>query len=1190
MNRSATLFLAAVAGLVFTAPVAAEQIPPSTVMCIPDSARRNVEECPAGAKKAKARAGNVPLSRLKETAPKKKNADSGPTGPSLQIDMSTRMGRENVRAREEGLLNREIGLLQRLIGNTSGDNPRRPEILLRLAETQFEMQQAQTGKVRGFDEPIYQACTVQQTKAQCSQQRKAQKKAEDDLNVTRKQTVKAYATLIRDHPDFKRMDEVLFSLAFGLDELRQFDQSRKVYYKLIKGYPKSRFIPHAYLSFAEYYFSESNMKSALQFYKKVTDFPPKRNSVYGYALYKKGWVYYNLENYKGALKSFVQVLEFARENPNATDGKNLARQVRKELVIPYSRVGTPKKALSFFRRYAKSDAEAHEMLENLAELYFDTGQWRRAITVYHKLMTDSPKASALCAWQGKVTQAVISSKPKRDQVTELKRMVDIYRKVSKRKPSQAVSECKTETATVLVWLSTAWHRETVGTNKVPGTRDKRTMKASASLYRLLLKEFPDLDTMEFPSIERRDWPSEYKISYFYAELLWKMEEWGQCGPAFDQVVEQNPNGEFTSDAAYAAVLCYNNLYKQQYRPRERQASAGRRGKSKAPVKSKLAARKYTAVEDGMLKAFSRYICYVDSSDDVVQIKYRRARIYYESNHFEEAAVLFKDIAFNHKDSELSEYAANLYLDCLNIMGTQRSQPKTACVQELGSTIDPMTSTFCGSENLRDEHPDICGTLETLQCQVRRKQAEAYEGSKHYKEAAATYVRIFKQNKEECGKMDEVLYNAAINFEAARLLGRSIQVRKVLVDRFPKSPWAKQAVYLTGANYHALAYYEQAAKYYEDFARKFPGEDGKKCAAKDKAAGTCTNAPEALENAVFFRLGLNDESAAVKDAELYAKNYKRRRPRETSQVAYSIGSMYERRSHWDRSIKHYKRYLKDYRRSALPHHKVMANTNIGRAYWKSNRRKGPSRDSKRYFSAAMKSWKSGAPRRINQLKGTTAGEKAKYIRQALDAAAEAQFYLSEFAFENFNNVPFPKYRGGRSKGRVAKWAKGDFARWVKKKLAALRKAEDQYNKIASMNVTSGKMKIESAPWQIAAAARVGEMYRSFVDEFRDAPVPKEIERDPQLYDIYVGALDEQSEPLQKQAINRFEFCLKTATNVRWFNRWSNQCEQELNQLNPKQYPIAAELRGKPGYIKGTVGTPSPVDLEIAVPQLTAGGES
>ncbi len=106
-----------------------------------------------------------------------------------------------------------------------------------------------------------------------------------------------------------------------------------------------------------------------------------------------------------------------------------------------------------------------------------------------------------------------------------------------------------------------------------------------------------------------------------------------------------------------------------------------------------------------------------------------------------------------------------------------------------------------------------------------------------------------------------------------------------------------------------------------------------------------------------------------------------------------------------------------------------------------------------------------------------------------------------------------------------------------------------------------------------------MYRSFVDEFRDAPIPEEIERDPELFDIYVGALDEQSEPLQVQAIARFEFCLTTATNVRWFNRYSRICEQELNTLNPRQYPLADELRGEPNYVRGSIGTPGPVELVI-----------
>ena len=55
--------------------------------------------------------------------------------------------------------------------------------------------------------------------------------------------------------------------------------------------------------------------------------------------------------------------------------------------------------------------------------------------------------------------------------------------------------------------------------------------------------------------------------YYYAELLWKMENWAECGPAFDKVVELDSKGEFTEDAAYASVLCYNKQYQQQFSAR-----------------------------------------------------------------------------------------------------------------------------------------------------------------------------------------------------------------------------------------------------------------------------------------------------------------------------------------------------------------------------------------------------------------------------------------------------------------------------------------------------------------------------------------------------------------------------------------------------------------------------------------------
>ncbi|MGB5810591.1 MAG: tetratricopeptide repeat protein [Polyangiales bacterium] len=1165
--------------IVIGGEAAAEQAPMSAAaVCIPETTEQAIAACPDGARKQAAKeAGNIPASRFKETE-RKKTSNQGPTGPSLQIDMSTRLGREQTRGRTESLLKREVQILERLVKNTAADDPRRPEVLLRLAETQFEMQIAQTANVRSFDDPIYEACTRDNDKARCKEAREGQKKAEAALDATRNDSIRTYATLVRDHPNFKRMDEVLFSLAFALQEQNQFDKARAVYRRLIKDYPKSRFVPNAYLSFAEYYFNDSDMEAAGKFYRKVLEFPPKANSVYGYALYKLAWVEYNRERYRQSLQAFVDILEFARKNKHANDAKNLARQARKELVLPYSHYGSPGKALDFFRRYAKDDAEAHEMLENLATLYFDTGQWPQAITVYHKLMADAPRSDSLCDWQTNVTSAVISSRPKQDQIVELKRLVDVYRTFSKSsKPAERVEKCKVETATTMLWLGTSWHREAVGTDAAPGTKNKKTMSQAAVLYRTLLKEFPDMEQMDFPNIDKRDWPTEYKISYFYAELLWKMDEWSQCGPAFDQVVELNPQGEYTSDAAYAAVLCYNNLYQQQYVPRETKTKFVSKRDQKAMKNAKAAPtnkfkkKKFTPLPEGMLEAFNRYVCFVDRAEDLATIKYRRARIYYEANRFEEAAVLFRDIAFNHKDSELSEYAANLYLDCLNILGTQLDEPRVACVQELGATIDPMAASFCGNEQLADEHPDLCGTLSTLQCQVRRQEAETYEKTQQFKKAAATYVRIFRRH-EECGAMDEMLYNAAINFEAAHLLGRAIQVRTVLIERFPESTLSKQAVYLIGQNFQALAYYEQAAKYYEQFARKFPGEDGKQCSAQDKKAGICPNAIEGLEQATFFRIGLGDDQAAIADSDLFAKNYRKKLPRQTSQVMFSIGSIYERQNRPFQVISHYQEYLKKYGKVGAPQQIIQANTAIGRAYWSLNKKN----EARKYFQAAVRGWTSGAPKRIRAM-NTSKEAKIANLREALDSAAEAQFYLAEYKFADFEKVAFPKYKGGKSLAKVKKWSETEFKRWMKKKLAVLRTAESDYAKVAKMNVTVDGIKMQSAPWQIAAVSRTGEMYRSFVDEFRDAPIPREIEKDPGLFDIYVGALDDASEPLQRQAIDKFEFCLKTATQVRWFNKWSRACEQELNSLNPKQYPVAAELRGEPNYVKHTVGQPGAVDL-------------
>ncbi len=1127
-------------------------------MCIPPAALQTVDQCD-DFKGMKTASGRPPRSQLRTAKRQAEERRKATRKPSYELDVATRRNRTKVQARASSLLQREVNVLKRLAGNTSAEDPRRPEILLRLAETYFEMQMHLMSKIRAYDDPLYKARKARD-KARYQKLLAGQKKYEKALRDSRKRALTTYARLIKDHSDFERMDQVLFSLAFGLEELEEFDKARQVYLRLIKQYPQSRFIPHAFLSFGEYYFSKDDMQAALKFYDKVLEYPADKNPVYGYAMYKQAWAYFNVQNYKASLKRFADVIDFAQSRPEDKSMKNLARQARRELVLPYAEVGSPSRALAFFKNKAKTTDQALEMLESLGELYYDTGKWSDAVAVYHELISERPRSDKVCYWQSRVANAVISSKNKKDIVTELLRMVDIQDKfIKERHSGDSKKQCRQVTASLLVEQATAWHREAVGTEGSPGTNDVESMRSAAKLYHLTVEKFPDLDRMEFPDFDKRDWPTRYRIAYYNAELLWAMKNWAECGPAFDRVVELNPRGEFTTDAAYAAVLCYNNLYQQRYQSEERTA---RFGSDETEEKARdLKRRSFTPLEQGMLRAFNRYICVAKKGKELPTIKYRRARIYYEANHFEEAAAMFQDIAWNHRRSELAEFAANLYLDSLNVMGTIRKPRKPACIVDMTDGVEELNKMYCSGANAEEEYAELCPTIASLECGLLRKKAELLQESKDFKGAARTYVKIYKryrQSSNECsGRMDEVLYNAAINFEAARLLGRAIQVRKYLIDSYKESRLAKKALFLTGANYHALAIYTKASDYYEDFARQYGGEMGEDCTKEEKDAGTCAVAPEALKNAVFFRLALGQRDKAEADVRLFEKNYRRRLPKETASVVFALGSLYKAQNDLKEVKDHYSSFLRKYRRQSTPGQRIRANVEIGVALRKA--RDFPK--ASRYFRAAVREWQKsrGAVARMTD---------PKEAYEAKSAASEAMFYEAEDKFAEFKRIKFPEYRGGRSLDAVNRWSRTKFAGWVEKKSKALRDAEGAYNEIAE---------IEVPEWMIAGAARIGQMYASFVDAFREAPVPTEIERDDELYGIYVDALEAQAKKFEKPAVDKFEFCLLRATKVRWFNEWSQSCEKELNRLNPAEYPVENELRGEPDNEERIVAQPSPVSL-------------
>ena len=129
----------------------------------------------------------------------------------------------------------------------------------------------------------------------------------------------------------------------------------------------------------------------------------------------------------------------------------------------------------------------------------------------------------------------------------------------------------------------------------------------------------------------------------------------------------NPQGKYVKDAAYAAVLAWKNALNVDDHE-QRELVENDREKMQAEEGSKLEPLKIPEYQQKMIAAFDTYLKYVPDAKEPVTIMYRAARIFYEYNHFAEAAPLFRRSSRSTPNHELSVYSANLLLDSLNAQG------------------------------------------------------------------------------------------------------------------------------------------------------------------------------------------------------------------------------------------------------------------------------------------------------------------------------------------------------------------------------------------------------------------------------------------------------------------------------------------------------------------------------------------
>ncbi len=857
----------------------------------------------------------------------------------------------------------QIKQLQRLLKATDMGHPDYPDLVFRLADHHLEKKAYFELQEGSLYEKIYLAEEKGKT-SEVKQLKAKQKKFVNAAKSSSADAVKLYQHLTTTDrlSKYKRIDEALYFLAFELGQLKRESEMKATYIKLIQNYPNSKYIPNAYLSFADYYFGQQKIQEALKLYEKVITF--KDSPVYAYALYKMAWCHLNPigtaePRYDLSLQFFINTIKATLEGRAGSEAnaRQLRRDARRDLIQAYVHVGSTTKAWDFFQKFGdgpKDDENmSRKMMELLAVRYFGNGKYTESTFTYHKLQDLYPDDPATCEWQGRVVINALATDNKGVQWDETEKLGQYWTKFRDGDFKKSVKrKCRDETLDTMKQMATVWHDE------AEKTKSADTYDLAEKAYKGFLTVFPkDKDA--------------YELQLYYAELLWARagyfysskdkdekeigrKKFKDAHDEFIKVLELNPEGKYTQDAAYAQMLAMKNyleydetggqgkgcktnaegvcVYKDKKKKKKIKVkkSGGESKDGKIDVESEYPISDYTEDETSMLDSYNVYMKYVKDKNDkeLPKITYHRAKLMMVHNKFDEARPLLEQMVTKFDGTLYAAWCSEMLLDLLTITWLDsRNSPQDTLkagdnLFEWGTKLQKMkVYKHPEADRLREAIPMLLAGIRWQKGMAYLEDGRQTGNTESYKKCAETFLEIYNDYGDEHEKADTLIWNSTLCYDASYLLGQAVRWRKFLLEKFPDSKHYKDTLDYLGGNYQAIAMYGKAAERLEAYADKYKKDE-------DSAVK--------LQNAYLFRLGLGEEDQAETNLRKFESFYKAKNPQKAAKIFWSKHDLLKSDSE---KIDHAKAYLKAYGKKGGNDRRIVAEAAIGQILWRQSCKKG-----------------------------------------------------------------------------------------------------------------------------------------------------------------------------------------------------------------------------------------------------------
>jgi tetratricopeptide (TPR) repeat protein len=203
-----------------------------------------------------------------------------------------------------------------------------------------------------------------------------------------------YHKLLEKYPRYEQNDQVLYQLARAYDELGMTDKAMRAMGRIVREFPKSRYLDELQFRIGEYNFTRRKWSDAEEAYKSIPGMGPA-SPFYELALYKLGWTFYKQDLYDESLHSFTALLDhkiksgYDFEKPKDNLEQQRVEDTYRVVSLAFSNLGGSEAVSTYFGKTGKRAYEAN-IYANLAEHYLEKFRYNDAAATYKAFVKREP--------------------------------------------------------------------------------------------------------------------------------------------------------------------------------------------------------------------------------------------------------------------------------------------------------------------------------------------------------------------------------------------------------------------------------------------------------------------------------------------------------------------------------------------------------------------------------------------------------------------------------------------------------------------------------------------------------------------------------------------------------------------------------------------------------------------------------